>query len=330
MDEEKTPTKWKVNLEKPLLDVTLKLWPGYGVADEFEKELEGGASIKTQGSIAYMLRLPEPLKIHPHRPVERNEILVGGTNMARYRAFALGLALPVPTKQHSAGEAEGFAPDSLRILEPCCGHGSLIFETATALEDRGIKAEILGCDIDSKTVQRAQKIGDISKFDPARIKLKLQHVDTTKLEDVVNFAGGRNSVDAIITDLPWGRREKAAQSLSKLYSYFLESWLAVLRIGGSIIAVTAEQRTLSRAIAVFETACRKQRVGCILRCEELRLAAGSASTDSASDKTLGWVQRHEDGKALTQATLDSGRTESLRKIEIGYHVYVFLIRKIAL
>ncbi|KAN0066320.1 hypothetical protein ACQY0O_000414 [Thecaphora frezii] len=332
--------RWKVDLEKPLLDITLKFSPGFGVADEFEKALEPHETdpkARVEGNLSFLLCLPDPLEPNLHRPPNRNEILVGGTTMAMYRASAFGLTAPVPLRYSEEGREVKERPERFRMLEPCCGHGSIVLETAIALESRGIRAEVLGCDVEKETVERAQKLAELSKFDDESVRIRLEHVDATQTESLVQFVGGRNSIDAIVTDLPWGRREKATQSLSKLYSLFLESWMAVLRTGGSIVAITAEQRTLSRALKVYETLCRKKRLGWVLVCEELclmprtsgRSDAHADDNDNDNDESLGWIRGQEDARVSLQASLDARRTEMLRKIEIGYHVYVFLIRKVA-
>ncbi|EPQ31991.1 uncharacterized protein PFL1_00189 [Pseudozyma flocculosa PF-1] len=341
--DDSEPPKWRVDLEQPLLDVTLKFSPGFGIADEFEKALDstqaGSAEARVEGDLSFLLCLPEPFKQHPRRPAQRGDMIVGGTTMALYRAAALGLTLPVPQRYEEDGRQvePSRRPERFRVLEPCCGHGSIVFEAASALESRGIKAEVLGCDVDHETIERTQKMAEVSGFsaddEGAMVKVGIQHVDATQTEDLLQFVGVPNSIDAIVTDLPWGRREKSAQSLSKLYHRFIESWMAVLRTGGSVVAITAEQRTLSRALKVYETTCRKGRKGSVLVCEELRLADGNDNDNdagtAAGGDALRWVKAHEDGRVSRQASLDAQRKELLRKIEIGYHVYVFCIRKVA-
>ncbi|PWY99063.1 pseudouridine synthase [Testicularia cyperi] len=328
------PPKWKVDLEQPLLDVTLKFFPGFGIADEFEKELDAkhDPSLKSEGQIAFMLKLPSPFVVHPRRPAGRNALLVGGTTMAEYRAASLALSLPLPTQRRSKDglqQAETLAP--FRVLEPCCGHGSLAFETAAMMEAKGLHGEVLGCDIEEETVSRAQKIASLANLTraDAPVQVHLKAVDGTKPEALEEFVGGRGTIDAIITDLPWGKREKAAQSLSKLYSYFLESWFPVLRTGGYAMVVTAEHRTLTNAITIFETVCRKKRRGAILKMEEVRMLSHS-SDGVGTDPSLAPLVHIEDEKVKTQGQIDVERNGKMRKIEIGYHVYVFMIRKMAL
>ena len=216
------------------------------------------------------------------------------------------------------GEALG----PLRVLEPCCGHGSLVFETAAMMEARGLKGQVYGCDVDDETVSRAQQISSLAGFSPstAPVEVHLRGVDGTDSLALQSFVGGPGTIDAILTDLPWGKREKASQSLSKLYHLFLESWYSVLRTGGYIVAVTAEHRTLSRALSVFETTCRKKRLGSCLKMEDVRMLSSQA------EGLDGW----EEEKVKQQGVLEAQRNTQMRKIEIGYHVYVFLIRKMAI
>ncbi|KAJ9480282.1 tRNA pseudouridine(32) synthase, mitochondrial [Pseudozyma hubeiensis] len=316
------PTTWRVDLEKPMLDITLKFFPGFGIGDEFEKELgeDDDPALKSEGQIAFMIKLPAPVTTSPRRPAGRNALLVGGTTMAEYRAASLALALPLPTERKTLDGVQSsteFGP--LRVLEPCCGHGSLVFETAAMMEARGLHGEVLGCDIDAETVDRAQSISTLAGFstNTGPVTVQLRSVDGTDRLSLESFAGGPSSIDAILTDLPWGKREKASQSLSKLYHFFLESWFSVLRTGGYIVAVTAEHRTLSRALSVFETTCRKKRMGACLKMEDVRMLDGRGNG-------------FEEEKVKQQGVLEARRNGQMRKIEIGYHVYVFMIRKVAI
>ncbi len=181
---------------------------------------------------------------------------------------------------------------------------------------------MLGCDVDDERVGRARQIAELAGLGASsgEVRVHLRGVDVTDRAALEAFVGGRGTIDAILTDLPWGKREKASQSLSKLYHFFLESWFAVLRTGGSIVTVTAEHRTLSRALAVFETTCRKKRVGACLKMENVRMLSPSG----------GEVSGLEEDKVKQQGLLEAERNSQMRKIEIGYHVYVFQIRKIAI
>ncbi|SJX62563.1 related to DRAP deaminase RIB2 [Sporisorium reilianum f. sp. reilianum] len=320
-------TKWKVDLENAQLDITLKLLPGFGIGDEYEKELgeHDDPALKCEGQIAFLIKLPAPVTLHPRRPAGRNALLVGGTTMAEYRAASLALALPLPRQRKGANGVEaGQGLGRLRVLEPCCGHGSLVFETAAMMEARGIRGEVFGCDVDDETVERARQISTLAGFSPdtGAVQTHLRGLDATDTASLEAFVGGRASIDAILTDLPWGKREKASRSLSKLYHALLESWFGVLRTGGYIVTVTAEHRTLSRALAVFETTCRKKRLGACLRLEDLRML----------DRGLegGEVARFEEDKVKEQGVLEAQRNAQMRKIEIGYHVYAFLVRKVAI
>ncbi|SNX85475.1 related to DRAP deaminase RIB2 [Melanopsichium pennsylvanicum] len=320
------PTNWKVDLEQPVLDITLKFFPGFGIGDEFEQELSStdDPTLKSEGRIAYMLKLSNPCVPFPRRPAGRNELLVGGTAMAEYRAASLALALPIPVERTVKDGTKVDSTSPVRILEPCCGHGILVFETAAMMEARGITGDIFGCDVDDLVVNRAKQISTLAGFSPndsGKVKVHLRDLDATDRSSLEAFVGGKGSMDAIITDLPWGKREKASQSLSKLYHFLLESWYGVLRTGGYIVTVTAEHKTLSRALSVFETNCRKKRSGSCLVMEDVRMLQVEGQ-----DGVRGW----EDEKVKKQGVLEAKRNDRMRKIEIGYHVYVFLIRKVAI
>lgn len=333
-DANTTTAKWRVDLEQPLLDVTLKFLPGFGIADEFEKELDDSddPNLKSEGQIVFMLKMPMPAVRHARRPEQRNEILVGGTTMAEYRAATLALALPLPIERSGTnGLQQDASLKPLRILEPCCGHGSLLFETASLLEAKGLRGEILGCDVEEDTVHRAKKIGNLAGFseDGEAVQVRLQAVDVTQAEALEAFVGGAGTIDSIITDLPWGKRERASQSLSKLYAAFLQSWFSVLRTGGYIVAVTAEHKTLSRCLAVFETLCRKKRYGAILKMQSVEMLSHTDPGQSPDNDSFDALVKTEDDRVKQQGVLEAKRNSMMRKIEIGYHVYVFMIRKVA-
>lgn len=329
-----TAPKWRVDLEQPLLEVTMKFLPGFGIADEFEKELEctDDPKLKTEGQIVFMLTLPPPLVPHARRPANRKELLIGGTTMAEYRAASLALALPLPIERSTTkGLEHGDSVGPLRVLEPCCGHGSLLFELASLMESRGLQGEVFGCDVDDDTVQRALKIGKLAGFSETgeQVQVHLQAVDVTEAEALKAYVGGAGTIDAIITDLPWGKREKAAQSLSKLYASFLQSWFTVLRTGGYIVAVTAEHKTLSRCLAVFETQCRKKRHGAILKMQRVQMLSHNDDSHAPDSTAFAVLKALEGNKVKHQGVLEADRNNMMRKIEIGYHVYVFMIRKVA-
>ncbi|PWN53924.1 pseudouridine synthase [Violaceomyces palustris] len=335
------PHEWDVDLESPSLEIVLKLSPGFGTDSVIP--VGAAAEDNSEGSMVLLIRLPEGPVPPAHRPKLRNELTMTGTPLARYRASALATSLPIPLlneEQLNGDDSRGRR--RMKILEPCCGHASIVLEIASALEAKGIQADVLGCDIEAPTIERAQEIVKLSGFEKPKgdgtdlgVKVDVQVVDGTKTRAILDFVGGPNSVDAIITDLPWGRREKAAQSISSLYSHLMERWLRILRPGGYAVLVTAEQKTLSRALNVFENRCRKKQAPWILKVEDLHLVKPAEEEEEGSglgghdiEDATRWCEQNQDTLVVRQGEAECRENDHLRRVEIGYHVYAFLVRKV--
>lgn len=103
------------------------------------------------------------------------------------------------------------------LLDPFCGTGSVLIEAAMI----GCKA--IGSDLDKKMVEGA-KIN--LKF--YGLKAKVKQANALELDKVF----GKNSIDAIATDPPYGRSSHiGAKNIKELYEGFLKSALKVLKKG---------------------------------------------------------------------------------------------------
>ena len=102
------------------------------------------------------------------------------------------------------------------LLDPFCGAGSILIEAGLL----GIK--IIGSDFDSEMITRAKKNLKFYKIK----NHKLMRSDATQLEKTFK----PNSIDAIATDLPYGRSSRASlKNLAQLYNKFLISANKVLK-----------------------------------------------------------------------------------------------------
>lgn len=113
------------------------------------------------------------------------------------------------------------------VLDPMCGGGTILLELADIFKD---KIKIFGGDINPKFVEGTilnARANLLSKF------IKVMVLDATRLTSFFT----PNSVDKIITDLPYGVRMKR-WNLKELYMKFLESSSEILKPSGRIVALT--------------------------------------------------------------------------------------------
>ncbi|MEM1535053.1 MAG: THUMP domain-containing protein [Candidatus Pacearchaeota archaeon] len=113
------------------------------------------------------------------------------------------------------------------VLDPMCGGGTILLELADIFKN---KIKIFGSDINEKFVEGAiknAKANNLEKF------INFKVLDATKLEQAFE----KNSIDKIITDLPYGVRMKR-KNLKSIYEKFLVSSYEVLKDYGRIVAST--------------------------------------------------------------------------------------------
>lgn len=172
---------WVVNLVSPDLDVTLKLLAGPQDPEPFWRIRDENSP----GYFVFMLRIPCS-QLPSHRPLIPNHLVHGGTALARFRAYSLVCALPAISHSQQ---------DPVRIWEPCAGTGSLVVELEAALTRRNIPHQVLASEICKEDVVKAEEMLNICKT-PI---YKLQTLDASIEDQALDFVGGENSLDAIIT-----------------------------------------------------------------------------------------------------------------------------------
>lgn len=97
-------------------------------------------------------------------------------------------------------------------------------------------------------------------------------------------------------------------TISTLYPALLQVWVEVLKPGGTIIVMTAENNTLSRALKSHEADMRKRNTGWILVIESLQ----TSGIASQSPKDMFKAEE---------------RLAKMRIVSCGYHVSVACLRK---
>jgi 23S rRNA G2445 N2-methylase RlmL len=120
------------------------------------------------------------------------------------------------------------------VLDPMCGAGTLLIERGEAARyDR-----LLGGDADPEAIAAARtNIGP--RYQP--IELRQWRAQSLPLDD--------RSVDAILCNLPFGRRIGTEKGNRALYPALIAEWSRVLSPNGRMVLLTADSHVLTTAIA---------------------------------------------------------------------------------
>ncbi len=116
------------------------------------------------------------------------------------------------------------------VLDPMAGAGTIVRERA----DAGRARIVLGGDMDPLAVGAAHtncgRTADVARWDATRLPLR------------------DASVDAVITNPPYGRQHEVASGLDRIYARSTREAARVLRNGGRCVVLTGELDTLMRAL----------------------------------------------------------------------------------
>lgn len=176
---------WEVGLQQPDLDVTLKLLAGTGGSEAVDPHW-ATKEFNVPGRFAYLIPIPQ--RTPPsNRPPVPNHLIHGGTALARYRAYTLATALPLPNH-----DDQGY----LRVWEPCVGSGSVAVELAAACARKRISCEVFASDLLTTEVTKAKEMVALCKTED---NVRVGTVDATVLEQAVAFLGQESSLDGIVT-----------------------------------------------------------------------------------------------------------------------------------
>ncbi len=151
------------------------------------------------------------------------------TKESLYKRFKLPFVHPAAIKSTIAYGLIRMAnvKENETVLDPMCGGGTILLELASLFKNR---IKIFGSDINKKFVEGAIKNAKANKLENF---INFKVLDATKLEE----AFPKNSIDKIITDLPYGIRMKR-KNLKSLYEKFLISSYEILKDSGRIVALT--------------------------------------------------------------------------------------------
>lgn len=119
------------------------------------------------------------------------------------------------------------------VLDPMCGSGTVLIERARAARYR----LLLGGDLDDAAVSATREnIG--TRYKP--IEIRRWDARELPLED--------GSVDAILTNLPFGKQIGTPAENRALYPALLAEWARVLRDSGRMVLLTGDRALLTRAV----------------------------------------------------------------------------------
>lgn len=152
-----------------------------------------------------------------------------------YRAVERMGALKPPVAAAMVRLAEVKAGQS--VLDPCCGSGTILLEAAA------MGADASGGDFDAQAVQDTR-----ANMRAVDAHLRVEHWDARRLplEDA--------SVDAVVSNLPWGRQILLDEALSALYAEVCLEIERVLRPGGRAVLLTTSPELLQfSALELVET-----------------------------------------------------------------------------
>ncbi|ORX84426.1 UPF0020-domain-containing protein [Anaeromyces robustus] len=129
------------------------------------------------------------------------------------------------------------------VVDPCCGVGTIPIEASCLCPS----AMYYGGDIDQDEINNCAlaNIKYMTKLTGKRPPIDIFIWNCKKIPF------GENSVDRIITDLPWGFRELSYVENRRLYPPLFREFLRIIKPSGLIILMTS-QRKLVRQVLAYE------------------------------------------------------------------------------
>lgn len=135
----------------------------------------------------------------------------------------------------------GLRPAGGRILDPFCGSGNILLEAGDVLPGY----ELHGCDYNPRAVEGA---AENLRAAGLEARSTLRCLDAREL--AAAYAPG--SIDAIVTDPPYGVRMGRNVNFHGLYVRFLEAAWAVLIPAGRLVILVGKQRAaFNRVVRLF-------------------------------------------------------------------------------
>jgi len=153
--------------------------------------------------------------------------------MMRYYPM-LGITKLRTSIAHCIGRRANIQPGDV-VLDPCCGSGTIPIECAMCWKG----AVYCGGDIDPESVKRsytnAKHCGvnfDIFLWSARRLPFRA------------------NTIDKVITDLPFGNKSGSHKTNQKLYSWLFKEMNRILKVGGFALMLTVEKKVMNGLLKI--------------------------------------------------------------------------------
>ncbi|MCI8441505.1 MAG: methyltransferase domain-containing protein [Provencibacterium sp.] len=130
------------------------------------------------------------------------------------------------------------------VCDPFCGYGAIPRQLLTGFSIR----RVLASDSDPQKIQALKK-GELARKFPG---LSLQTADVRQLSGLAE-----GSLDAVITDPPWGYYEQIAD-MEGFYREMLQELYRVLKPGGTLILLSARKAEFAGALENSGIRCRQR------------------------------------------------------------------------
>ncbi|KAK9712940.1 hypothetical protein K7432_006804 [Basidiobolus ranarum] len=183
-------------------------------------------------------RLPDsPCRLHIAFALPKSESLDYGPLNLRNRT-QFGRTSLRPTIAYCMTRLANISPGQL-VIDTCCGVGTIPIEGALS----NSQALFLGGDVDEDAIYTRGAANILHTKDRNRVDLCLWSAKKLPFRDGI--------VDAVVSDLPWGRREGSFQSNCKLYPKLMKEIARVLKPNtGRAILITGERNLFKRVLGM--------------------------------------------------------------------------------
>lgn len=143
-----------------------------------------------------------------------------------------------PSLAYLMNQLAGLDQDD-RVLDPCCGTGTILIERQTLLP-----CNCIGVDIDPRSLECAQRnLKAVTTVIPANAGIQLKHGDITELKFPDNY------FTKIISNLPFGVRSGTREKNKRLYRFLADDSIKWLKPGGKAVFFTQSKSLLRNAFA---------------------------------------------------------------------------------
>lgn len=150
----------------------------------------------------------------------------------RYRVGSVPASIHPATAAAVLGYASKYREEGARVLDPCCGSGTLLIER----ELLSPCISLTGVDIDGEALEIARRNAQAAGSEARFIRCDCAKYKTKEL------------YDEIVCNLPFGNRVGSHQDNERLYAAILDNIPAWLRPGGFALMYTMEFTLLKRLV----------------------------------------------------------------------------------